>query len=151
MYVLFWFLFLKFVFMVTSHHFVEPWALSVSDFGWLCPWVLVNSEFPSHGLIPILHLGMVKLLLQWPSNVTSRMAGPNPDICLLKWNVRVLQSVLIDMTLLRGKRYFIIVPANLQLSPTLQPGATTNPGHGTKIYARGDFKYIKWYILSSNF
>ena len=29
--------------------------------------------------------------------------------------------------------YFIIVPANSQLSPTLQPGATTNPGHGTKI------------------
>ena len=26
-------------FVVTSHHFVEPLVLFVSDFGWLCPWV----------------------------------------------------------------------------------------------------------------
>ena len=33
----------------------------------------VNSEFPDLGLVPILHLGMVRLLLEWPPNVTSGM------------------------------------------------------------------------------
>ena len=35
----------------------------------------VNSEFPGLDLVPILHLVMVKLPLEWPPNVTSRMAG----------------------------------------------------------------------------
>ena len=35
----------------------------------------VNSEFPCLGLVPFLHLGMVRLLLEWPPNVTSGMDG----------------------------------------------------------------------------
>ena len=32
----------------------------------------VNSEFPGQGLVPVLHLDMVRLLLEWLPNVTSR-------------------------------------------------------------------------------
>ena len=78
--------------VVTSNHFVEPLVLSVWDFGWLCPWkarvdpslpalyshlyimiLRVNSELSGLSLVPILHLGMMRL--EWPPNVTSRMAG----------------------------------------------------------------------------
>ena len=41
----------------------------------LCVMILrVNFEFPGQGqsLVPILHLGMVRLLLEWQPNVTSR-------------------------------------------------------------------------------
>ena len=39
-------------------------------------WVLgVNSNFPGQGLVPILHIGMVRVLLEWLPNVTSRTAG----------------------------------------------------------------------------
>ena len=77
------------IFVVTSHHFVEPLLLSVLDFSWLCPWfqsqggsiiacalfslVLmifrVNSKFQGLGLVLILHLGMVRLPLEWLPNM----------------------------------------------------------------------------------
>ena len=37
------------IFAVTSHHFVGPLVLSVSDFGWLHPWVL-KPGWMHHGL-----------------------------------------------------------------------------------------------------
>ena len=69
---------------------------SVSDFGWLCPWVSepgwihyhprsaltcsvkilrFNYEFPGLDLVPILHLGIMRLLLEWLYNVNSGTAG----------------------------------------------------------------------------
>ena len=93
-------------FAVTSHHFVQPLVLSVSDFGWLCPWVSwamvdqslpalcsrlcamilrVNSEFPGLGLVPILHLGMVMLLLEWLPELPEAVRTQHLDLicCVL--------------------------------------------------------------------
>ena len=83
-------------FAVTSHHFVEPLVLSVLDFGWFCLWVskpggsiithtllslacndLTQSQlwFSRPRPVPILHLGMVRLPLEWPPNVTFGITG----------------------------------------------------------------------------
>ena len=37
--------------------------------------LIVGSEFPGQDLVPILHLGMVRLPLEWPPNVASETAG----------------------------------------------------------------------------
>ena len=77
------------------HHFVEPLVLPVLDFHWLCPWILkpgwmhhwftlslAHNGSSKSTLIaqvrvwsPILHLGMVRLLLERLHNVTVRAAG----------------------------------------------------------------------------
>ena len=78
-------IFLNF-FAVTSHHFVEALVFSVSDFGWLpmcfkarvdlslptlCSYLhimillRVNSQFPSLDLVPILHLGILWIWIQF--------------------------------------------------------------------------------------
>ena len=79
---------------MTSHNFVEPLVLSVSDFSWLCPWIFKARVDPSSpmlcshlcimilsqlwisrpGLVLILHFGMVRLPLEWPPSVTSGTA-----------------------------------------------------------------------------
>ena len=63
---------------VTSHDFVKSLVLFVSDFDWLCPWfkamvdpslpafyssscIMIKSEFPGLGLVPILYLVVVRL------------------------------------------------------------------------------------------
>ena len=77
------------IYVVTSHHLMEPLVISVSDSSWLCPWVS-NPGLMRHcfllslahsaprnsglGLAPMSHLGMVRLPLESPPNVTSRTA-----------------------------------------------------------------------------
>ena len=51
---------------------------------------IVNSEFPGQDLVLILHLGMTRLLLEWPPNVTPgtargrfepRASQPKAQLC----------------------------------------------------------------------
>ena len=84
---------------VTSHHFVEPLVTLCLEPGLTLPMggggskagvdpsspvlcshfhimiLRINSEFSGLGLVPILHFSMLRLPLEWPSNITSRMAG----------------------------------------------------------------------------
>ena len=55
-------------------------------------WILgVNSDFPSQGLVSILHLGMVRLPQEWPPNVTSGTAGRfEPTNSWLKAHAKIL-------------------------------------------------------------
>ena len=90
-------------FAVTSHHFVEPLVLSVLDFGWLYPWVSKPGwihHYPCSA-VPLLHLGMVRLTLEWLPNVSSRITGrgkirtqdlaaQSPTLCPLSYPSRIL-------------------------------------------------------------
>ena len=84
-------------FAVTSHHFVEPLLLSVLDLGLTLPMGFKTSGVctitraklslacngssestliaQARALVPCLHLVMVRLLLEWLLNTTSRTAG----------------------------------------------------------------------------
>ena len=111
------FFFLNF-FAVTSHHFVEPLVLSVSDLpvsfkarvdpsspalcSHLCIMILLrgNSEFPS-----LLHLGMVRLLLEWPPNVTSEIT----DRGQIRTEDLAVQSQMLYELSYPGQPYFRII------------------------------------------
>ena len=70
------FTFFKKNFEVTSHHFVEPLVLSVSDFGWLRPWVLKPRWMHHHlySMSPAQNDSLESTLEPWTSRMWSERA-----------------------------------------------------------------------------
>ena len=61
----------------------------------ICMWWMlrVTSDFRSQGLVPILHVGMVRLPLEWPPNVTSGTADRGRIRSHLELSQPALQQV----------------------------------------------------------
>ena len=53
---------------MTSHHFVEPLVLSVSDFGWLCKWVL-KPGWMHHDPSPVAAASFRLCWTEWPAPI----------------------------------------------------------------------------------
>ena len=109
---------------------MEPLVLSVSDFGWLYSHLhvmillRVNSEFPGQDLVPSLHLGMVRLPLEWPPYVKwqfypwkfiySSAQFPH-KICGNVWIIRTceLSGSILHYVLFNGGKLYTGQPCNL--------------------------------------